>query len=429
MLDAKNKLTFGFFTTRYFIMFLVVTVIGIIFGASPKGFLGGFVVCTMLGLFLEKLGDTTPFVKTYMGGGAIVAIFGAAVLMYSNIFPKSAVKLITDFITSMDYIGWVVGALICGSILTMDRKLLIKAGILYFIPIVGGIVMAFAMVGIIGEISGYGWRQAILFIALPIMGGGTSAGAVPMAQTYASALAQDNKYYLSLMMPAVVIGNALAIVSAGVLNGIGKKFPNSTGNGKLMKFGTMAQEEIVEQPLDIATMGRGFVITGVFYTIGILMQKLIPGIHYYAWTIIACALCKISGIFPSDLQEDVRQWYKFLMKIAIPAVLFGIGFVYTNLNVVIQNFTPIYFIMVLATIVGAIIGTWVCGKVVGFYPLESSLTAGLCMANMGGSGDIATLGAANRMELMPFAQISSRIGGAIIIVLAAILCPLIGAGL
>lgn len=47
------------------------------------------------------------------------------------------------------------------------------------------------------------------------------------------------------------------------------------------------------------------------------------------------------------------------------------------------------------------------------------LTAGLCMANGGGSGDVQCLGAANRMEMMSYAQISSRIGGAIMLVIAS----------
>ena len=43
------------------------------------------------------------------------------------------------------------------------------------------------------------------------------------------------------------------------------------------------------------------------------------------------------------------------------------------------------------------------------------------MANRGGSGDIAVLGAADRMELMSYAQLSSRLGGGIILVIGSIL--------
>ena len=58
---------------------------------------------------------------------------------------------------------------------------------------------------------------------------------VPTAATYGMSMTKDSAYYLSLMMPAVVMGNALAIVVAGLLNGVGLKFPKTTGNGKLMK--------------------------------------------------------------------------------------------------------------------------------------------------------------------------------------------------
>ncbi len=424
---------FNYIPGKYFLLFFAVTLLGVLLNCNPPGFLGGFVICSVFGIFLDKVGESIPGINKYLGGGSFVAIFGAAILAWLNVFPEDTTKLIGNFVRSMDYIGWVVGGLICGSILTMDRKVLIRAGALYFIPILAGIAIAFSATAVIGAVMGFGWRQAILFVALPIMGGGTSAGAVPTALTYAANMSQENSYYLSLIMPAVVIGNALAVVAAGALDGFGRRYPSTTGNGQLMRSTTAVTDaDRVKLPVDVARLGRGFIITGLFYTVGIIFAKVIfPswGIHYYAWTILACAACKIFNIFPKGLEEDIYQWYTFMIKVQVPCVLFSIGFVYTDLGVVIANMSFTYCILVLATLIGAILGPWFVGKWLGFYPVEAAITAGLCMANMGGSGDIATLGAAKRMELMPFAQISSRLGGAIIIILASILSRVIGAGL
>ena len=83
-----------------------------------------------------------------------------------------------------------------------------------------------------------------------------------------------------------------------------------------------------------------------------------------------------------------------ISKAVIPGVLFSIGFVYTDLKVVLANMNATFLVLVSLTVLGAVIGTWIVGGWLGFNKVEAAMTAGLCMANMGGSGDVATLGAA-----------------------------------
>jgi malate:Na+ symporter len=53
------------------------------------------------------------------------------------------------------------------------------------------------------------------------------------------------------------------------------------------------------------------------------------------------------------------------------------------------------------------------------YPIETAII-NATHSGQGGTGDIAILTAANRMVLMPFAQVATRIGGAIVVTIALI---------
>ena len=65
------------------------------------------------------------------------------------------------------------------------------------------------------------------------------------------------------------------------------------------------------------------------------------------------------------------------------------------------------------------------GIKMGFYPLESAIAAGMCTTNMGGSGNVAVLSSAKRMELLPFAQIVTRSCGALMLTIGGILIQLL----
>jgi len=375
----------------------------------------------VLGEAFGWLGDRTPIVKTFLGGGAIVAIFGSAYMVYSGILPEEMTASITDFMTTGGFLDFYIAALITGSILGMNSKILVKVGLRYFIPIFGAVIGAIMIAGIFGSLVGFSLQDAILVITMPIMGGGMGAGAVPMSQIYSEMLGNEPSYYISMLVPALALGNVFAIVLASVLDMIGKKFPSLTGNGQLIKG---FKYEKSEQKYDIGKMGVGLLAALTFFTIGNLLGDFLP-LHPYAIMIIMVAIAKIANVIPQVVLEGASQWYQFVVSNWTFALLFGIGVAYTDLNTVLQALSFQYILTVFGVVLGAIIGAGLLGKLVGFYPIESAITAGLCMANMGGTGDVAVLSASKRMELMPFAQISSRLGGALILLLSGLIIPLL----
>ncbi len=399
-------------------------------GALPKGMIGAFPLTIILGAILNEIGNRTPIVKDYLGGGAIVVIFGSAALATYGIIPEATSTIVVNFMKGEGFLSFYIAALITGSILGMNRNLLIKASIRYLPAILGGVVFALGLTFLVGTVIGYGGKEAMLYIAVPIMGGGMGAGAVPLSQIFGDALRIDTAQMLSKMVPALALGNALAIVTAGILDKIGKKRQNLTGNGNLLLPGAdkkdVPEDENRDALLnpDYVVMGIGLLLSTAFFAWGKILGSFIP-IHSYALMIISVAVVKALGILPREYEIGAFQWFRFIMVVMTPALLVGIGIAYTDLNAVINALSFSYIVLVAVTLIGAVIGSGLVGRLLGFYPIESAITAGLCMANMGGTGDVAVLSASKRMELMPFAQISSRIGGAFMLILATALLGII----
>ena len=419
-------------------------------GWLPTGMAGCFAFMIVIGTVLNEIGERTPIINSYLGGGAIVIIFGSALLNYFNLLPTKTVdgesvsyvfKGITTFFKGDGaFLDFYIAALITGSILGMNRKLLMKAAARYFPAIFGGLILSFALCVGLGTITGFGAVKALLLIALPIMGGGMGAGATPLSKIFESTGTMTAADAISIMTPAVAIGNAISIVMAGIIVKIIKD-KKWNGNGALMQAGSVDPKELEISPemqkkrddINVINLGIGLLVSCSFFIWGFILSGVWKNyisstvtIHAYAWMIITVAICKIFNLIPERIEVACYQWFQFIMKNLTTTLLVGIGLCYLNINTVIETFTLQYLLLCLLTCLGAFFGAAIVGKLVGFYPVESGLTAGLCMANMGGTGDVAVLSAANRMELMPFAQISSRLGGAIILLLGSLLLSLLG---
>lgn len=401
---------------------LVATIV--IFAAEmeflPVNMVGALAIMMVLGSVLNLLGNKIPIVRSYLGGGAVFCIFASSALATFGILPVSVVENCKNFMNDVGFLDFYIAALITGSILGMNRELLKKAAV-RFLP-VSFISMAAAILagGLAGMLTGRGFREAILYIAMPMMSGGMGAGVIPLSGIYANATGADSAQIISQMIPASAIGNVLAIICAALIAKIGTAIPSINGNGQLMQTTSNKKEEKSSAP-DFVSMGTGLILAMGFFTIGVLINQIFKNIHAYAFMIIVVVVCKIFGIVPEKYEKAAVQWSQFVMKNFTSALLAGIGIALLDLKVLGAALSAEFLFVCIAIIVTVAICSGILGKLVGFYPVEASITAGLCTNSMGGTGNIAVLSASDRMELIPFAQMATRLGGAMILITASFL--------
>ncbi len=390
----------------------------------PGNLFGGLALCTVIGYLIKYVCDHVSVLeKTF--GLALVAFF-PAFLVYFHLIPDSAVEIVKNTVTGgSDFLSFYVGALLCGSILGMDRKVLIKAGTRYFIPIICGIIGAYGLGGLAGVMMGEDWKETLLFVAGPIMGGGNGAGAVPMSEIYSSHTGIGSDVYYARLYPALAMGNWVSIFMAIILNAAGNRFKGITGNGKLIQgMDSEKKDGRYEYKMTLQDLGTGLFLTGAFFIFGNVVSKFIPAIHAYAFTIIGVAVVKIVGILPGKLEFCAIKWYNFMSSNFTVIIMAGVGLAMFDIASFFETLSPAFLLISAVVVVGGVIGAGLGGILVKFFFVESAITAGLCMSNAGGSGDVQILSASNRMELMPFAQISSRLGGALILIIQSVLATM-----
>ena len=403
----------------------------------PSNTVGAFAILYTLGIALGWIGDRIPVWNTYIGGGSILAFLGSAYLVYIGIIPEATIETVKIFMDTTDFLDLFIAVLITGSILSVNRKLLLKAFAGYLPAILAGIVGAILLGMVGGLLVGVEPARVATEYVLPIMGGGTGAGAIPMADIYANATGNDPAKWLSFGLSILTIANIIAIMAAGVLNKIGElSFGKAlTGNGELIRnaediSALEGKEEVKVTQRDIAC---GLILACAFYVAGNILSKVVQipeftlfgstlkiDIHRFAWMVVLVAIANIAGVIPAELRVGANKLQGYFSKQFLLVIMCGVGIALTDLGELIAAFTFGNVLIAALIVVGAILGSGLVGWLVGLYPIETAITAGLCMANRGGSGDLAVLGAAKRMELISFAQISSRLGGGLMLIIASV---------
>lgn len=394
------------------------------YGKLPADMIGGFAIIMIMGILLGDIGLKVPILKE-IGGPAIMAIMVPSIMVFYNLINPSALKAITAVMKTSNFLYLYISVLVVGSILGMNRKVLVQGFLRMFVPLIVGTAAAISAGLLVGTLFGYTIHHTFFYIIIPIIGGGIGEGILPLSIGYSTILKIPQEALVGQLIPAAVIGNIVAIVCAGLLKRLGEKKPELSGNGVLVKSGDdleLLNAKGIDKSVDFPLMGAGLLLACAFFVFGNLVSPFI-GIPGAIIMIFTAAIVKYLNIMPARMEQGSFHLYKFVSSSLTWPLMVGLGVLYTPLKDVVATVTPGYLVVVASVVLAMISSGYFIGRFMNMYPIESAIVTG-CHSGLGGTGDVAILSASNRMELMPFAQISTRIGGASMIVIATILMKL-----
>jgi len=378
------------------------------------------VVFAFFGFTCAELGKRIPLIRN-IGAAAIFATFIPSALVYYKVLPESITKMTTEFTKSSNFLYLFIASIIVGSILSMNRKVLIKGFLKIFVPLAVGSIAAMIVGTLVGTALGLGTHHTFFYIVVPIMAGGVGEGAIPLSVGYGEILHQDQGELFATVLPPVMLGSLTAILLSGMLNYMGKRYPKLTGEGRLQPDEADEmdphQEEITGH-MDVTHIAAAGVTAVTLYIVGIMCHRLF-GLPAPVAMLFIAVVIKLTQAVSPQLQQGAFVVYKFFSTAVTYPLLFAIGVALTPWDKLMAAFTLPTLITIICTVV-TLMGTgFLMARRLKMYPIEVAIV-NACHSGQGGTGDVAILTAANRMQLMPFAQIATRIGGAITVTLVLI---------
>ena len=394
-------------------------------------------ICMMMsvlavgGFACGELGKRLPVLR-HFGAAAIFATFIPSYLVFAKILPDALVVAITDFTKGTNFLYLFIAAVIVGSILGMDRTVLIRGFVRIFVPIAMGTVLA-TLVGVgVGTLLGLGAKHTLFYLVVPVMSGGVGEGAIPLSTGYAEILHLKQGDQFAMVLPPVMFGSLIAILLSGALNFIGRRVPAWTGDGQLQPGAhdeLNLKEDEIKGHMDVSHVAAAGSLAIAFYVVGMFLssyfgksQITVPA----ALSMLALAVvAKLAHAVSPKLQAGAQVVYKFFASAVTYPLLFAIGVAMTPWDKLVAAFAPANLLTIVATVLTMVLTGFFVGRWVKLYPIETAIITA-CRCGQGGTGDVAILTASNRMQLMPFAQIATRIGGLITVTLALVALKTLG---
>jgi malate:Na+ symporter len=386
------------------------------------------VVLVLGGFTCAEIGKRLPILRS-VGAGAIFATFIPSALVFYHLIPAQVEKSIIEFTKSTNFLYLFIASIIVGSIFAMDRDVMIRGFLKIFVPLTIGTVMAAAVGTAVGTAFGLGASHTFFYVVVPIMAGGVGEGAIPLSIGYAALTGVPQGEVFAQVLPPVMLGSLTAILFAGALNFVGKKYPRLTGEGRLQPgrdgeadVTAVHHEEGKERSvghIGVSMIAAAGLTALTLYLLGVLCNHLF-GLPAPVAMLFLAVTAKVTRAVSPDLERGGLVVYEFVRTNMTYPLLFAIGVAMTPWDKLVAAFNFANVVTIVSTVTTIMATGFVVGRFMNMYPIETAIV-NACHSGQGGTGDVAILTAANRMQLMPFAQIATRIGGAVTVTLVLII--------
>jgi malate:Na+ symporter len=378
-------------------------------------------VLALGGFACAEIGKRLPGLRK-IGAAAILATFVPSFLVYVHAIPPALAKSISTFTDQSNFLYLFIAAIITGSILGMDRRMLVEGFLKILVPIVAGSLAAVLVGCTVGTALGLGLSRTAFQIVLPVMAGGVGEGVIPLSIGYASLGGGSEGVWLAEILPAAMFGSLTAILLAGGLNMLGKRLPHLTGNGRLQsgEDNLLLDDNAVPRvPSDLPALGSAIVLAMTLYLAGAMVQ-ILTGFPGPVTMLLLVVALKLSRLVTPMLEQAAHQNYRFFATLVTYPLLFAIGVAKTPWEKLAAAFNVAELLTIVSTVTTLVATGFLVGKLMRLYPIDAGIVTA-CRASQGGTGDVAILSACDRMMLMPFAQVATRIGGAITVTVTLLL--------
>lgn len=399
------------------------------FGWLGNSYFTLFAFLLSIALPLRWIGDHTPFLGKYVGFGPLLTIFGPSVLVLVGYITPEMQADITELRDNV-LNPTNIAMLMCGAVLgRLDRKLLMKA-ILRYIPVL--ILSMFATIGVaclVGPLLGYDLFNSLVVYSFPIFSGGSSGPLVSIPAMLNEAGVDGDASSASWSRPCPW-PTWKPSCSPASSTPVGRVKPSWTGNGNLVRTGKQIEVNTEHAKFDgkISSLFTGVFFGAVLFAVSNVIANLTSSfinLNYIVWLIILCIVIKIVNIVPQRIIDCLAWASDLVTGLFLPAMMVCVGITAIDLTVLADAMSIKFFLMVTCVILTFVIAAGIFGRLFGMYPIESAISIGCCSCDIGGTGDLVNCQVSKRMDLFPFASISTRLGGALALLVLGVLIPML----